>query len=238
MFENEDYEIDTLSLEGHTTLPQYVLKTFVTVAIGILITTVTSFLLYIDDFGLRLVYYHNDLPMYVVALQIICFLLFRFRLFKASLLTTSFMFFIYSVLLGFTFSLVQYVFDLESIYLGFAVSFVYFTALCVIGYTTQINLLRYQTILFIGLLFIVGFNCLCFFAEIAQAEQIACTCSLIVFTALTALDMKKLKYYYSEYQDDEKKLAQLSMYSALLLYLDLLNLIYTVTHIFSGFSKK
>lgn len=60
---------------------------------------------------------------------------------------------------------------------------------------------------------------------------IACFCSLILFTLLPALDMKKLKHYYFEYQDDKEKLAQLSMYSALQLYLDFLNLIYTIPHI-------
>ena len=90
----------------------------------------------------------------------------------------------------------------------------------------------------IGLFFFVGFNVVCLFIDISHAEQIACSCSLIIFTLLTALDMKKLKHFYFEYQEDEVRLAQLSMYSALQLYLDFLNLIYTITHILNGFEKK
>lgn len=231
MFGNDDFEIDTLSLKGHTTLPQYILKTFGTVAAGILITAITSFFLCVDHLGLRLVYYHENLPMLVVALQIACVLLFRVRLFKASLLATRMMFFIYSILVGFTFSLVQYIFEIDTIYLAFAIGFIYYVSLCVIGYTTRVNLMKYQTILLTGLVFLVGFNLLSVFIEISNAEQIACSCSLILFTLLTALDMKKLKHFYFEYQDNEEKLAQLSIYSALQLYLDFLNLIYTITHI-------
>lgn len=238
MLKNEDYEIDTISQSKQITLSQYIVKTFLTVAIGILITTVTSYVLYIDHFGLRLVYHHQQLPFIAVVLQLGCVLLFRFRLFKASLFSTRLMFVIYAILLGFTFSMVQYVFDTESVYLAFALGFVYFVSLCVIGYTTHIDLMKYQTILMIGLLFLIGFNLISVFIDIGCTEQIACSLSLIIFTFLTALDMKKLKHFYFEYQDDEVRLAQLSMYSALQLYLDFLNLIYTMTHILDGFHNN
>ena len=238
MFRNDDFEIDTLSEQGHTTLSQYITKTFVTVAVGILITALTAYFMSIDYLSLRMIYQNKNLPMLFMALQIGCLLLFRFRLFKASLLMTRLMFLIYSVLLGFTFSFVQYVFAIEAVYLAFGIGFVYFVSLCVIGYTTRIDLMKYQTILLTGLFFLVGFNVLCIFIDISHAEQIACSCSLIIFTLLTALDMKKLKHFYFEYQEDEVRLAQLSMYSALQLYLDFLNLIYTITHILNGFGKK
>lgn len=238
MFRNEDFEIDTLTQEAHTTLPQYLLKTLLTVAVGILITTVTSFCLYMNHFGLRLVYQYENLPIVVFALQIGCLLLFRIRLFKASLLTTRLMFIIYSILLGFTFSFLQYLFQMEAIYMAFAISFVYFVSLCVIGYTTRIDLLKYQTILLVGLIFLIVFNLLSILIDMGHAEQISCSCSLIIFTLLTALDMKKLKHFYYEYQEDETMLAQLSMYSALQLYLDFLNLLYTMTHIIDGFNKS
>ena len=79
MFRNEDFEIDTLTQEAHTTLPQYLLKTLLTVAVGILITTVTSFCLYMNDFGLCLVYQYENLPIVVFALLIGCLLLLRIR---------------------------------------------------------------------------------------------------------------------------------------------------------------
>ena len=118
MFRNDDFEIDTLSEQGHTTLSQYITKTFVTVAVGILITALTAYFMSIDYLSLRMIYQNKNLPMLFMALQIGCLLLFRFRLFKASLLMTRLMFLIYSVLLGFTFSFVQYVFAIEAVYLA------------------------------------------------------------------------------------------------------------------------
>lgn len=231
MYDEGNFEVDSQSYGTHTTLEKYTTKTFGIMALGLLITAITAFVLNINYLGLRLWMSFPYLHLVLVVAQLGVVIAFSARLFKASLTSTRIMFFVYSVLTGFTFSILQYLYESTTIFLAFGITCVYFAALCVIGFTTKMNLARVYPILLVGLITIIIFNIAAMFIDLEAMDQIVCSLALIIFTLLTAYDTQKMKRMYEQYQGDENMLARLSMYSALELYLDFINLFLRILQI-------
>lgn len=231
MYDEGNFEIDSQSYGAHTTLEKYTTKTFGIMALGLLVTAITAFVLNINYLGLRLWMSFPYLHLVLAVAQLGVVIAFSARLFKASLTSTRIMFFVYSVLTGFTFSILQYLYESTTIFLAFGITCVYFAALCVIGFTTKMNLARVYPILLVGLITIIIFNIAAMFIDLEAMDQIVCSLALIIFTLLTAYDTQKMKRMYEQYQGDENMLARLSMYSALELYLDFINLFLRILQI-------
>ena len=62
-------------------------------------------------------------------------------------------------------------------------------------------------------------------------DRVVCSIALVVFTLLTAYDTQKMKKLFEQHQGDELMLSRLSMYSALELYLDFINLFLRILQI-------
>lgn len=233
MYEQDDFQIDSMSGGKQTTLETYTVKTFAMMAVGLLITAITALILstvkitvdgYRGPLALMLCYKFNYLPMILLFAEIGVVVAFSARLFKSSINAVRAMFFAYAVLTGFTFSTLQYVYESTTIYLAFGITAVYFGALCIIGATTKINLARIQPVLMIGLICLIIFNLAAMFMDLSGMERVVCSLGLILFTGLTAFDTQKMKNLYIEYQGNQEMLPRLSMYSAFDLYLDFINI--------------
>ena len=233
MYEQDDFQVDSMLGGNQTTLEKYTVKTFGMMAVGLLITAITALILStvkisVDGFrgpmALMMCYKFNYLPMILLLAEIGVVVTFSARLFKSSIQAVRAMFFAYAILTGFTFSTLQYVYDSTTIYLAFGITAIYFGALCVIGATTKMNLAKIQPILFIGLLCLILFNVAALFMDLSGMERVVCSLGLIIFTGLTAFDTQKMKNLYIEYQDNGEMLSRLSMYSAFDLYLDFINI--------------
>lgn len=231
MYEEENFEIDSQSYGAHTTLEKYTAKTFGIMALGLLVTAITAYVLNINYMGLRLWISFPYLHYVLIFSQLGVAIAFTARLFKASITSTRIMFFIYSILTGFTFSILQYIYDSTTIYLAFGITCIYFAALCTIGFTTKMNLSRIFPLLMVGLVAIIIFNIVSLFIDLEALDRVVCSVALIVFTLLTAYDTQKMKKLYEQYQGDELMLSRLSMYSALELYLDFINLFLRILQI-------
>lgn len=224
MFNHNEFEIDSQSASAYTSFEKYTMKTFGMMALGLLVTAITAFLMNINYFSLRLFVTYPSLSFILMIAELGVVIAFSARLFKASLTTTRVMFFAYAVLTGITFSVLQYVFEAWSIYLAFGITCIYFGSLCIIGYTTKMNLAKIAPIMFTGLICLIIFNVIGMFINLERWDMIICSVGLILFTGITAYDAQKMKKMYLQFQGDEGMLARLSMYSALELYLDFINI--------------
>ena len=131
----------------------------------------------------------------------------------------------FSVLFGLTMSIYLVLFEVASLVFVFLATSVYFGALAAYGYLTKRDLSSYRTILFSGLIFLLAFAVLSWFIPWLSAfDQIICLVGIAVFLGYTAYDTQKIRdfyYYYAGYPD---MLEKASIFSALQLYLDFLNL--------------
>lgn len=223
MYDNHDLGFES---EGASSLSlkQYAVKTFTMMALGLLITTITAVLLLVSGFAYRFALMGMAPSVILLVAQIGVVMAFSSRLFKASLSSTRMMFFLYSILTGVTFSIIGLIYQPGTIALAFGITVVYFGSLVVIGATMKLDLTRFAPIFMVGLVILIIFNIVGMIINLDSMSTLICSGGLLLFTGLTAYDAQKMKKMYMQYQGNEDMLSRLSMYSALELYLDFINI--------------
>ena len=81
-----------------------------------------------------------------------------------------------------------------------------------------------RPILISGLLFLIACGLLSLFLDLGDFDRIVCLVGIAVFLGFTAYDTQKIRTYSNCYQGDQAMLARASIFSALQLYLDFINL--------------
>ncbi|MXQ73167.1 BAX inhibitor (BI)-1/YccA family protein [Clostridiaceae bacterium DONG20-135] len=220
MYSNPDIDVQS----SGTTLSQHVYKTFGLMFIGLMVTFLTSYLLYQTNLVYYIIGSYTMLSLVILVVQLgVVFSLVR-RLHSMSITSARVMFLAYSILTGISFSVLGLIYDAGSIYLAFGVTAVFFGALSVIGFTTKLNMSKFAPVLFIGLIMLVIVNVMGIFFDFSGMERIICSAGILLFTGITVYDTQKMKALYMANQGDEEMLSRLSIYSAFDLYLDFINI--------------
>lgn len=222
----DPYEFDRsyASSQGDT-LGQYTAKTFLWMMLGLLVTFGVAVGCWVTGAtwyaALYIPYVHL---IVLVATLVISFTMVR-RLEKMAVGTAIGLFVLFSALFGFTLSFYLIIFELTSVVLCFLLTAVYFGALAAYGYLTKRDLSGLRTILFSGLIFLIVFGLLSMFIPgLEMFDRIVCLIGIAVFLGYTAYDTQKIKAFYSYYSASPEMLAKASIFSALQLYLDFINL--------------
>lgn len=218
-------------------LSRYMVKTFLMMFLGLLVTFATAFFFSGTDMGVTLLLYGlMYIPYFHIVLlvaQLVVVIAMSAMIHKLSPAAATACFIIYSVLTGVTFTFYFLLFDLASLILVFAATALYFGGMAVFGAVTKIDLSRMRTILVGGLIFLIIFNVLMMFIPgLAVADRVMCTVGVIIFLGFTAYDTQKIKTFYNAFQGDEAMLKKASVISALELYLDFINLFLYLLRIF------
>ena len=200
---------------------QYTAKTFLWMVLGLMVT-----------FGVALACWLTGIVMYVWNFQIVILIAtlvlsvtMASRIERMSVGTAKAMFIAFSVLFGLTMSVYLLLFELPSLILVFLATAVYFATLAAYGHFTHADLSGLRTILFSGLIFLIIFGLLSMFIPwFAAMDRIACIIGIAVFLGYVAYDTQKIRAYYHYYAGFPDMLEKASIFSALQLYLDFLNL--------------
>ena len=105
------------------------------------------------------------------------------------------------------------------------------------GYRTKTDLTRLRPILVGGLIFLIVCTLLSLFLPLGMVDRVVCLIGIAIFLAFTAYDTQKIRTLYTAYQGDTAMLERASIYSALQLYLDFINLFLYLLR-FLGKSRK
>jgi FtsH-binding integral membrane protein len=151
--------------------------------------------------------------------------------FSASFATTAFMF--YAALNGLTFAFIFAFYTTESVYSAFFVTAGTFGAFALIGWTTKVDLTKLGTILLMALIGLIIATVVNFFLASSTVYWITTYALVLVFCGLTAYDMQKIKRYNTEGLDEEGR-RKASIFGALALYLDFINLFLLFLRIFGA----
>ena len=234
----DPYEFDRgyASSQGDT-LGQYTAKTFLWMVLGLLVTFGVSVGCWITDAIYYLAYARmlNAVQLIVlVSTLIISFTMVR-RIEKMAVGTAIGLFVLFSALFGFTMSIYLLVYGLTAVVLCFLLTAVYFGALAAYGFLTKRDLSSLRTILFSGLIFLIIFGLLSMFIPgLDMFDRVVCLIGIAVFLGYTAYDTQKIKAYYSFYSASPDMLAKASIFSALQLYLDFVNLFLSLLRFLSN----
>lgn len=222
----DPYEFDRgYAQPGQETLGQYTAKTFLWVALGLLVTfgvAVASWITGVTVYSLYTVPYVHLIALFLPL--ILAFTMVR-RIEKMAVGTAVGIFVLYSAILGFSLSVYLLIYDVTTIILCFLLTAVYFGVLAAYGFLTHRDLSGLRPILISGLIFMIVFYLVSLLIPgLLMADRVVCLLGVALFLAYTAYDTQKIKAFYAYYSGYPDMLAKASIFSALQLYLDFINL--------------
>ncbi len=136
------------------------------------------------------------------------------------------MFLGYAALNGFTLTLVLVAYTLSSVAGAFLTTTAMFAVMSIIGFTTTIDLTQYRSYFMIGLVGLVVAIIVNMFLNSGPLGLIISLVGVVLFLGLTAWDTQRIKNMAADpaVQSDPTLAAKLSIFGALMLYLDFVNL--------------
>lgn len=155
---------------------------------------------------------------------------------KISATVAGLMFFVYAAITGMTFSIFFLVYDLGSIAAAFLTTAGVFGAMTIVGLTTKVDLSKYSTYFFMGLIGLVIAMVINMFLGSGPLDFIISIFGVLLFTALTAYDTQKIARIASNPDMDisSEDTFKFSVIGALTLYLDFINLFLFLLRLFGG----
>ncbi len=202
--------------------------TFRWLAIGLLVTFITGFIIS-SDTSLLIRLLNNPLGYLLpIVVQFGICIFFGFVLKKLSYGTCVFLFLLYSLITGLDIAMLLCIFELGSVISIFFGTAFTFGLIAVIGKYLDIDITKFGTILFVSLLGIIVMTILNIF--VFQSDQLALLVSVIgivIFMGYIIYDLSILEPLSREVGEDKA-----SIYCAFQLYLDFINLFIRLLEIF------
>ena len=205
------------------TLSQYVVRTFTWMFIGLMVTFGVAYGGYATG-TILYVFSVPYLPIILLVAEFALVLILAACVQKLSVGAARALFLGYAVLNGVVFSTYFLLFEVTSLILIFAMTGLYFGVFALYGHLTKRDLSGLRPILVGGLIFLIVVGLLSMFLPLGQLDRIICLIGVAIFLGFTAYDTQKIKAYYACYSEDTAMLEKASVFSALQLYLDFINI--------------
>ena len=145
-----------------------------------------------------------------------------FAMRKNQLALSAILFFVYAVLNGVTFSIIFIAYTATSIQQAFLMTAIMFGVMAFIGKTTHKDLTSLGSILLIGLIAVIIVSVVNIFIGSTMLELGLSVITIVIFLGLTAYDVQKIERLANA--NSSYSVAVLSLYGALELYLDFINI--------------
>lgn len=215
-----------------------VLNSFMWMFGGLLLTAATSFLLYSSGFFLRMLYSMPMLSLILAIAQIALVIGFSAAANKATAQGMKVLFLLYSVTLGISMTSLAYVYNFGSIAIAFTVAAVYFGCLVIIGFTTKRDLTKVGTLMIAGLIALVITQLVMMLFRINMDTRLISIIGLLLFTGITAWDVQRMHKTLYITQNDSMMQEKMSIYFALELYLDFINIFLYILRLIGNNSRN
>lgn len=159
-------------------------------------------------------------------------LLISFGFNRISYPVLALLFLVYASVLGISLSVILSMYTATSVMSVFLTAAVLFGVMAIAGYTTQTDLTKFGSLLFVGLIGLIIASVINMFLHSNSFDYVLSFFGVAIFTGLTAYDVQKLKRIGAgiEYGDANGK--KLVLMGALSLYLDFVNLFLYLLRIF------
>ena len=160
---------------------------------------------------------------WVVMLAPLAFILFL-SFARTSAATAQLVFWAFAAVMGVSLSSIFIVYNIGSIYQMFFVTAAAFAGLSLWGYTTKKDLSGWGSFLIMGLIGIILAGLVNLFLQSGALQFAISVIGVLIFAALTAYDTQRIKDEYFVVAGDKEAMAQASIFGALSLYLDFVNM--------------
>ena len=146
------------------------------------------------------------------------------RLHRMSMGTATLLFILYSVLMGVTMSSIFMVYTMSSIASTFFITAGTFLVMSIIGMVTRLDLSRIGSLLLMALIGIIIATVVNIFLHSETLNWVISFAGVLIFVGLTAYDTQMIKTRIANYGIADEMGHKLALFSALMLYLDFVNL--------------
>ena len=226
---------EALEVQSGSISKNFVANVFSWMALGLLITAATAW------FGASSSIYEQiimsgGIMRWVIALAPLGFIIaMNAGLERFSATTLTLLFIAFSAVMGFSLSYIFFMFSLGAITNVFLITAGTFTLMAIAGYTTSVDLSRFGSILFMGLIGIILASLANFFLQSSGLEYIVSILGVLIFTGLIAYDTQRIKRIAAgiEYSGITNA-TKLSILAATSLYLNFINLFLFLLRFFGG----
>lgn len=221
--------------EASMTSADYMTRTYRWMAVGLLLTFVTAFFTAVSP----LLYVVNSLYLLFTIAELALVFVLSARVQNMSVGAARGVFLLYSLLNGMVMSYYFVVFSLDTMILAFLATALYFGLMAMYGATTHKDLSGWGPKLMLALvaMLITGFVGLLFGMSFGVTVAYS-GIGLVLFMLLTAYDTQKLRQMYSYYAYDSEMAEKASIYGALSLYLDFINIFLYVVRLLGMNSRR
>ncbi|RZO30840.1 MAG: Bax inhibitor-1/YccA family protein [SAR116 cluster bacterium] len=143
------------------------------------------------------------------------------------------LFYVYAALMGVSLASVLLMFSTASVARAFFITAGAFAALSLYGYTTKRSLSAMGSFMMIGLFGLIIAMVVNIFVASTAMDMMISVVGVLIFAGLTAWDTQKIKLMYMA-GDSEAERTKKSIFGALMLYLDFINMFMFILHLFGN----
>jgi uncharacterized protein len=215
------YGAGTRAIEVDVGLRRYMLQVYYFMAAGLGLTGLVAYAAVATGFYQQIAGTPLIWLVMLAPLGAVLFLSFRIERLSAGAAQATF--WAYAALMGLGLAGIFLLFTGTSIARVFFITAGTFAAMSLYGYTTQRDLSRFGSFLFMGLIGIVLASLVNIFLASNALQFAISAIGVIVFTGLTAWDTQRIKEIYVE-SDPSEVMTKKALMGALALYLDFINL--------------
>ena len=217
-------------------LRAHMLRVFNWMTSGLLLTGIVAFL--VTNTALRDVFYRQvetaygyvlrptGLGMLAMVAPLGFVLVLSFGINRLSRPVAQAIFWVFCAAMGASLTQICYVYTGTSIVRVFFITSATFAATALYGYTARADLTRFGSFLVMGLIGVIIASVVNMFLHSAALQFVFSVAGVLVFTGLTAFDVQRIKFTYTQYLHaaGPDEVAKRSLYDALALYLNFINL--------------
>lgn len=207
-------------------------KTFGWMAMCLLITALTAFGVVNTALFYR-IFAGGPLMWVLIGAELLLVFIISSRVHRMSVPTATALMILYSVLNGVTLSMIFVVYRMETISTAFFVTAAMFGTMAVYGATTKRDLSKFGSILFMALIGVIIASVVNIFLNSSALGWAISLIGVVLFTALTAYDVNKIKRMAIEAQVvSDTEISRVAILGTLSLYLDFINLFLYILRLF------
>jgi FtsH-binding integral membrane protein len=222
----------TQGLEFDGRFRNYMATVYGNMSLGLLVTAITAYMVSLSP---QMMHYIFTTPLYyVILLAPLGMALYygrKWQQLKAE--TAQGLFFLYAFMMGLSMASIFIMYTGESIAQVFLSTSAMFGATSLYGYATKRDLTGMGSFMMMGLFGLLIAMVINLFLKSSGLEMALSFVGVIIFTALTAYDVQRLKNVYYQTVDQEM-LGKVAIMGAFILYLDFINLFIMLLHLFGN----
>lgn len=207
-------------MEQSVSRNNFISKTMLFMAMGLVVTFLSGYILMNN-----LAYLTKGMFIGAIFLEIALVVVLRALVEKMSPLIAAMCFLLYSAVSGVTFSIIFLAYSVSTILTVFVIAAIMFFCSAMIGITTKKDLSTMVRFLYMGLVGLVLIGLASLFVPSLAFNKGVAVIGIIIFSALTAYDMQKVKRIHENaYNMDPNTVNKYVIIAALELYLDFINI--------------